>query len=330
MIVAISIDGMDFNLIRKYIDSGKLPNIKGLEEKGVYGKTPHKLVTNEAMGWTVFSTGQNMGESGIWDEYYRKDSSKHIPDTKADSKSIGIETLTTYLPKNGQVAVFINNPLMDPPPVVHSGFCVSENEDEDNIIKDTWPKDYKNVLKDKLALKGEKIGLDEELEKKVKDDINFEIVHHFIKDYWIKDQTPDLILVNIDGIRKIHEHYYKKSRDDAGKSNSGLDKAVEKYYGFVDKKIGEVLSLLDKEDSLLIFSPSSMQQPKGFINLNRWLLDNGYLVLKDKAEGKNDITEDSVDWEKTKVWSVGNCGQIYINLEGKEENGTVKEEEYIE
>ncbi len=331
MIVVISIDGMDFNLIRKYIDSGKLPNIKGLEEKGVYGKTPHKLIANEAMGWTVFSTGQNMGESGVWDDYFRKDKSKHIPDIKADSNSIGIETLSSYLPKNGQVAVFINNPLLDPVPVVHGGFCVSENKEKDNILKDTWPEKYKDVLKDKLKMNGKKIGFDEELEKKVTDDINFDLVHHFIKDYWIKDQTPDLILVHIDGIAKINEHYYKKNRDnEASKSGSGLDKAIEKYYGYLDEKIGEILGTLDKEDSLLIFSPSSMLQPKGFINLNSWLIENGYLTLKDKAEANNDITEGTVDWKKTKAWSIGNCGQIYINLEGKEENGIVKEEEYID
>ena len=329
MIVVISIDGMDFNLIRKYIDSGKLPNIKGLEEKGVYGKNPHKLIANEAMGWTVFSTGQNMGESGIWDDYFRKDRSKHIPDIKVDSNSIGIETLTSYLPKNGQVAVFINNSLLDPVPVVHGGFCVSENKEKDNIIKDTWPEDYKDVLKDKLIMNRKKIGLDEELEKKVTDDMNFDIVHHFIKDYWVKDQTPDLVLVRLDGIAKIFEYYYKKSQEN-GADNSGLDKAIEKYYGYLDEKIGEALSLLDKEDSLLIFSPSSMLQPEGFINLNKWLADNGYLSLKDNAEENDDITEESVDWKKTKAWSVGNCGQIYINLKGKEENGIVKEEEYIE
>jgi predicted AlkP superfamily phosphohydrolase/phosphomutase len=331
MIVIISIDGMAFDLIRKYKDSGKLPNIKGLEEKGVYGTFPHKLLANETMAWTVFSTGQNMGESGIWDEYFRKDKTKHIPDIKVDSDSIEIETLSSYLPKNGQVAVFINNPLLDPAPVVHGGFCVSENEEKNNIIKDTWPEDYKDVLNKKLAMKGEKIGIDDELEKKITDDINFEIVNHFIRDYWIKDRTPDLILAHLDGIAKIHEHYYEESqKNEAVKPDSELDKTMEKYYGYIDKKIGEILRVLDKEDSLMIFSSSSMMQPKGFINLNSWLIENGYLSLKDKAEENNDITEGSVDWEKTRAWSIGNCGQIYINLEGKEKNGIVKQEEYIE
>jgi predicted AlkP superfamily phosphohydrolase/phosphomutase len=57
------------------------------------------------------------------------------------------------------------------------------------------------------------------------------------------------------------------------------------------------------------------------VNLNRWLLDNGYLALKPGTTGKNDLLRD-VDWSRTRAYCLGLAG-MFINVKGREAQGIV-------
>ena len=47
------------------------------------------------------------------------------------------------------------------------------------------------------------------------------------------------------------------------------------------------------------------------VNMNSWLRDEGYLVLKDGAETSGDWFQ-NVDWEKTRAFTLGLTG-VFIN-----------------
>jgi predicted AlkP superfamily phosphohydrolase/phosphomutase len=68
------------------------------------------------------------------------------------------------------------------------------------------------------------------------------------------------------------------------------------------------------------------------VNLNTWLVQNGYMVFEGQA-GANpkDLNElfvgrgrfwEGVDWSRTRAYAVG-LGQIYFNLKGRESQGIV-------
>jgi predicted AlkP superfamily phosphohydrolase/phosphomutase len=56
------------------------------------------------------------------------------------------------------------------------------------------------------------------------------------------------------------------------------------------------------------------------VNLNTWLLENGYLALKDGANGSRYLR--GIDWDRTRAYTFGLAG-IYINQKGREAHGTV-------
>jgi predicted AlkP superfamily phosphohydrolase/phosphomutase len=58
------------------------------------------------------------------------------------------------------------------------------------------------------------------------------------------------------------------------------------------------------------------------VNLNGWLLKEGYLKLKDGSDGSSEWLKD-VDWTRTKAYSLGLTG-MFLNLAGREANGIVK------
>jgi predicted AlkP superfamily phosphohydrolase/phosphomutase len=68
------------------------------------------------------------------------------------------------------------------------------------------------------------------------------------------------------------------------------------------------------------------------VNLNRFLIEKGYLTLKDRTGPRSLVNHlggggalQQVDWRRTKAYSVG-LGKIYLNRAGREPQGTVNEE----
>jgi predicted AlkP superfamily phosphohydrolase/phosphomutase len=57
------------------------------------------------------------------------------------------------------------------------------------------------------------------------------------------------------------------------------------------------------------------------VNLNSWLLRNGYLSLKEGKTGSGEWFSD-VDWDRTRAYGLG-LGGLYLNLRGREAKGVV-------
>jgi predicted AlkP superfamily phosphohydrolase/phosphomutase len=62
------------------------------------------------------------------------------------------------------------------------------------------------------------------------------------------------------------------------------------------------------------------------VNLNRWLLDNGYLALKPGCDGSAEWLRD-VDWSKTRAYALG-LTSLFLNLKGREASGIVEPGEH--
>lgn len=100
---------------------------------------------------------------------------------------------------------------------------------------------------------------------------------------------------------------------------------IFKFYKKIDDIVGKTLSKLNKEDTLIILSDHGFAGLDWGFNLNSWLRDNGYLVLKGGAETGGTLL-DQVDWEKTKAYAIGYNG-VYLNLKGREERGIVEKKD---
>lgn len=113
-----------------------------------------------------------------------------------------------------------------------------------------------------------------------------------------------------------------------------LGNVVEDTYRRADRFIGEVLEKYARpEDLLLVTSDHGFSPWRRAVNLNSFLLERGYLVLK-SASGARSLHEDlgsehafaAVDWQKTKAYSLG-LGRIYLNRAGREPEGIVQEKD---
>jgi predicted AlkP superfamily phosphohydrolase/phosphomutase len=113
--------------------------------------------------------------------------------------------------------------------------------------------------------------------------------------------------------------------------------AIEKVYRRADDFVGRLRQKVPKDAVFMVMSDHGFHSFRREVNLNTWLLQNGYMTIKGQGAtqthnlaqlfGRGQFFE-GVDWSQTKAYAVG-LGQIYFNLKGREAKGIVSAgEEY--
>lgn len=100
---------------------------------------------------------------------------------------------------------------------------------------------------------------------------------------------------------------------------------IFRYYEKIDGIIGDVLKSMDKDTTLIILSDHGFGPFRKSVDLNRWLLENGYLYLKPGVKESKEFFE-GIDWSKTKAYALG-FGGVYLNKIGREYYGILEESE---
>jgi predicted AlkP superfamily phosphohydrolase/phosphomutase len=98
--------------------------------------------------------------------------------------------------------------------------------------------------------------------------------------------------------------------------------AIEREYQRMDATVGEVLQKLGPDDTLLVLSDHGFHDYRRGLHLNQWLRQLGFLTLKANATSSPREFLIDVDWARTKAYALG-TGQIYLNLLGRERDGSV-------
>jgi predicted AlkP superfamily phosphohydrolase/phosphomutase len=115
--------------------------------------------------------------------------------------------------------------------------------------------------------------------------------------------------------------------------------SIEKIYRRADDLVGRIQAKLPPDTTLFVMSDHGFHSFRRGVNLNTWLVQNGYLVFEgvDQGPGSTQQTRqlnleelfqrggqfwEGVDWSRTKAYAVG-LGQIYFNLRGRESRGIV-------
>jgi predicted AlkP superfamily phosphohydrolase/phosphomutase len=105
--------------------------------------------------------------------------------------------------------------------------------------------------------------------------------------------------------------------------------SIEKVYRRADDLVGRLLAKVPKDVVFMVMSDHGFHSFRREVNLNTWLVKNGYMVFHGQSTEKKlqDLFGrgrfwEGVDWTQTRAYAVG-LGQIYFNLRGRESQGIV-------
>jgi predicted AlkP superfamily phosphohydrolase/phosphomutase len=109
--------------------------------------------------------------------------------------------------------------------------------------------------------------------------------------------------------------------------------SIERVYKRCDQLVGEVLQRIEPGTLVFVLSDHGFHSFKYGVNLNTWLVENGFIGRQQKSLGDKNLNDmfggggqfwEGVDWTRTRAYSLG-LGQIYFNIRGREGQGIVSE-----
>lgn len=107
--------------------------------------------------------------------------------------------------------------------------------------------------------------------------------------------------------------------------------AIGRYLVEFDRFLGTVLERMPPDTAFILFSDHGFSTFERAVDLNRWLIANGYMVIDEdawaaRAPGQYGELYRYVDWAETRAYAVGFAG-IFINVAGREGQGVVPADE---
>ncbi len=101
-----------------------------------------------------------------------------------------------------------------------------------------------------------------------------------------------------------------------------LKNSVKLLYQRMDDALKMVLAKVDQNTTFFILSDHGFGTFEREFHLSRWLVQEGFTVLKDPGSKEPGDLFDQVDWAKSKAYALGING-IYLNMKDREPNGIV-------
>lgn len=348
------IDGAPYDLIVKWANEGKLPNIKRLLDGSGNGVLKSLLdITPPA--WSSIFTGKNAGKHGIFDFKRHKPGSYDFDQINSSMRYS--EDVWEMLSKHGFRVGVLNAPITFPVRPVN-GFLVSGFLTPTGVVKYSYPESIQNELKTKVP--GFKPSSSSELQLQLN------------KDSYVKSISDQL-----DNLRKACNHLIKKEsldffgvfvsesdfvqhwfwgdmlQGERGHPNKYSDVILNTYKA-VDQLIGDLQLEMDEDTYLMLVSDHGGTHLRMFFHTNYFLHSIGLLNFKSTllSTVRQIFTDrgvsgrifefmmrknvfalhylmrplilgvSDIDWQKTFAYSFG-YGQIYLNVKGREPSGAV-------
>jgi predicted AlkP superfamily phosphohydrolase/phosphomutase len=133
------------------------------------------------------------------------------------------------------------------------------------------------------------------------------------------------------GLDRMHHAFWADldeqhhRHDPAGRYAS----AIHDYMRHLDELIGRLLRHADDDTAVLVVSDHGAQRMEGGIRINEWLRREGFLRTLREPDGVTPLAELGVDWSATTAWGEGGYyGRVFLNVEGREPDGTVPPAEF--
>jgi predicted AlkP superfamily phosphohydrolase/phosphomutase len=117
------------------------------------------------------------------------------------------------------------------------------------------------------------------------------------------------------------QHMFYREYAEAG--DDPRDTVLAHMYRRMDDLVGKTRKRMRKRDILFVLSDHGFTAFRRGVNLNTWLREQGYLVLKKDAGLPDGLQQ--ADWAHTRAYALGLSG-IFLNRAGREREGVVPEE----
>jgi len=312
----------------RYRDS--MPNLSALMANGTWGHLRSSEPPITVPAWTCMVSGRDPGELGLYG--FRNRVAGETGLRLADGTDVRVKRVWDWLGEHGYRVAPLFVPLTSPPTPVR-GQMVS------GLM---WPGGdapwcYPRVLESELIGRFGPYLPDVEsfrggdLDRIYRDVVAMTEQHFAIAEHVWRSKDPDFMMVVEIGLDRFHHAFWRHiDREDPRHEPANRWKDLgREYYQRLDHHIGRLRSLADANATVLIVSDHGAHAMRGGFCINEWLIQQGYLVLREAPTASSPLDPTRVDWSRTIAWAEGGYyARVFLNVRGRERNGAVPPERF--
>ncbi|MGB8953451.1 MAG: alkaline phosphatase family protein [Candidatus Aminicenantales bacterium] len=327
-ILVIGLDSAPAEIV--FDQKEKFPVLRELMESGLFGKMRSSDPPITIPAWMVMSTGKDAGRLGLYGFRHRKGYS-YKDMWIATSQSIQEKAVWDLIGEQGGTSCLVSVPPSYPPFAL-SGNLISCFITPDDRKEYTYPPQLRQEIESRFGPYVFDVVFRTEDRDQILKEIyemtekRFHIIH-----YLISHKPWNLFMFVEIGVDRVQHAFWKYM--DPGHHlyvrGNPYANAIVDYYKYLDKKVGELLSEIDKNTVVLVVSDHGAKRMKGAFCINEWLIEEGDLVIKDRPSRGTNLEKVDIDWSRTRVWGWGGYyARLFLNVEGREPQGVIRPEDY--
>lgn len=324
-VLVIGLDGLEPALLDRWRD--ELPNLSEIERSGCIGVLESTVPPITCPAWISAFSGMNPGRFGLYDFRYRRKGS-YTDFGIVNSRIVAVEQLWDIASSKGLRSCVLFVPHEYPPRsidgIMVSGFLVPDPS------KDfTYPMEVrKEILElvggpDKFILDvyDRKGGDPSEISSKL---VEMTEQHFSIAKRLLFRENWDIFVFILMSPDRAHHMLWRFLED--------REELILDVYRAIDRELEDLVRLVESGSGydLVILSDHGARGMRSRLNLNDLLAKEGFLKLRDIPKKPLNLQEaDSknlIKWDESLAYSIGAyVGQIFLNLEGREPRGFLRE-----
>ncbi len=304
-VFVLGLEGVAWDFARWLAAEGVMPNLAAILPQGAaLGLAAPQPAVN-SVAWATYATGVNPGRHGVFGFVDREPNpfGIHLP----NSRDLKVPPFWQALSRAGKQAGIVNLPLTYPPQPLN-GFLVADSQSPE-LAKATYPvelaprlmeMDYRLSADPALLEHGASAFLAE---------LSQVMANRFAAAFaLLKSQGWDFFHLHLSSPDVANYFFWTEAE--------GFADDFLAFYRKLDQYLGELMVQLPRGARLALLSANGFSAAKALIYLNRWLEENGYLLF---GRGKKSL---AAMHQESRAYSLV-PGRIYLNLQGREERGSV-------
>ncbi len=304
----------------------ELPNLRRLMASGVYGRLRSCDPPITVPAWTCMMTSRDPGELGIYGFRNRK-SYEYGALSIASSLSVREDRVWDILGRAGRDVVVVGVPPTYPVRPVNGNLIscfLTPGLDSAHTHPPELQPEIRDLVGDYLFdVEGFRTEDKPALLKRIYDMTRkrFRVLRHLIQ-----TKPWDYFMFVEMGTDRIHHGFWKHHDPSHVKHERGspYGDVIREYYRYLDGEIGDLLALAGDDTVILVVSDHGVKKMDGGVCVNEWLMNEGFLKVKNYPTELTSPAQLEFDWDRTLAWGEGGYyGRIYLNIRGREPRGVI-------
>ncbi|MFN2589521.1 MAG: alkaline phosphatase family protein [Actinomycetota bacterium] len=311
----------------------EIPNINALLQRSMHGDLASITPPITIPAWACAMSGKTPGQLAIYGMRNRKDTT-YDGLSIATSLAVKEPQVWDLLGRQGKKSLLIGVPPGFPPTPLE-GWRLSCFLTPPSADSFTYPTELGSEVSDILG--GDEYIFDipnfrEQGFDHVHDQLYKMTERRFrLASRLVKTKPWDffmLVEMATDRLHHVFWHHFDPAHPKYDAGNK-FETAFQDYYRFLDEQVGQLLDALPDDCVTILMSDHGARPMVGGVCFNDWLMQEGYLAMSEDVTEQTPIAKAPIDWARTVAWGDGGYyGRLFVNLKGREPQGTVDPSEY--